>query len=983
MIPIKFIPEIPESKLSPSVISKLNTIDGDGGASNPSITIATTLSAINNASANSIIEIQTAINGAGGSLTPPANATLYFTGGKITNIVSYVGNNTLHKIIGDNLAIDLTGCAVSGTFRGTEPLLATQFGAKDDNLITTDNKFVIRQILNIANTIPNSTLVINKKDTNEYWTLPGRLQEDLSPFYPNHDTTSWLIGVNGTPTKVVLEANLNVIPNNTKESAVFNIFDNAGSELVIKGNLRGDRYEHNYDQIITINGSATSSGDINLIINEQDPLIDNVFKNSINQSINLTVSSISNNKTQIINAINSLPAFADYTATSGVGNTISIVGQPGVYYRIKLLPNSTGAIFNTNANNYSDDHSSYEWGYGFVGGSNAKNFHVYGGGTIENFHGDAVCSDIQGNGTVPITSANMTTGRVNATTGVLDANETGFRTMTTSRNVPNQHLSFLLMAGSYSSNTLLHYRYWVNWYTAGDVFIEKSPQLKPYETYDRKPEFVKYKIEVDYAGATDQASFEYFFNSYSFGSGGIIENLTFKNNRRQSVSNPPQGVEFKNIYFDGVGGASPAWNIDYEDFKYLQIGGGVHNSVFKGGLGGIIIKGGQKLNFTGNRFIESSYDTDGHTDIRDFIGGIDSGYGMDNIFSNNTFDSRNNTIDRGTIFHNNIHNKGYMVYATGGGYSHHNTFKNVLVRDGQSTNLVTNSPAGRLIKSTPRSENDLFIINEPWSVVPLFDEYNSIKWVNRIIKFNDTESMYNLNLDNYPLIKMQSTVNNIVTANRTVPDATFKGSYINDEITGFVPQDSERPFVGFPYYCALNRGARLDCSVKFQAGFPKSFTVDDMKANGWGRFDLDQYATDGVGSFHNIRVINTTFHVPARVDATNGFLVNTAYGSTQWTRLLTIAQDKNVNFEFINCSFISDDLATTRYMYLGHRGTTLFKDCYFETAAPNSVDFTAKGAIGTSTNFRSSNNGVITMIGNRTNGNVSFTMDTGDITIDY
>jgi hypothetical protein len=934
--------------------------DAIEGESNPNIVVATTLAQINSAPANSIVELRTAINGLNGSLTPNANVTIASRGGYLYNIATYVGNLTNHDAIHDELIIDLDGCTVSGTFKQSKPILATNFGAKDDNLVTTDNHDIGTQLYYIKHSAGN-TLIWNKKDTGTYWMSPSLPL--ASPFYPTTVANAHYIR-NG---KVVFEADMRVIPNNTTNSCLLTLYDGDGIEVEIKGKIYGDRWEHQYDQQLFISSAATSSGDVRLRIDEIDDWNDGVVTKSINELIALTVSNLATNKAAIISYINSDADYSDYIATDAGGNNIDIVGQAGVFYRVYFTNETAGATVGENF-------TAHEWGYGIVFGSNVNNAHVYGGGKIVEFHGDAINTDIQGNGTESITASDMTTGSIDRVTGVLNAGDTGFRTMTTSRNMPTPHLWFSFSPNSLASLDLKLPRYWVSFYDDSNNFIEKSPALVPYETYDAKPEWKKYKVTVDYNGATDFANFLYFFNSSSFGKGGIIENLTLADNRRQNISNPPIKAEFRNITYGRVGGTYPQWLIDLEDNTKWQIGNTFSNSTFKTALGGIIVKGAQKLNISGNNFEAAPFTVGAYND--GFTDGIYSGYGRDiNIF-NNYFQHRNNTIDIGTNWHHNNQYKGYFTFNLGGSIADTNIFKQTYIRDGQVTGVVTENAAG---KSTPISSNNVFIYNEDWGAVNLINEYNSIQWVNNTFKFNDVSSLHFANASNFPLVTINDTATNIIKCENTIPDATFKGTYTNHTVTGLVISDSYKHKVLFPFYAANNRGAIINVGVEIQSGFPKSFTIEDMKTDGALSLRLDQYGTDGIGTFETITIRDSDFTLQPRTDATKGYLVNSFYGGAELNKFLKIAYNKNINVEFINCKFESKDVSTGYFMYLGHRGTTLFKDCNFIAPTAEVVNFTSRGATATTSGvYRGTNNGAITMIGNRGNGNITFTMDTGD-----
>lgn len=156
-IPIQFIPEIPESKLSSSVQTKLNS--GDGGSSNPSIRIATTQAHLTTALSGGEKEINIQGNiTLSSNITFPSGAVIS-DGGGIVTVGSYQLTFTNNSFKSDYtrtfINLGASGTINSSSTFSNSDIILNWFGlVGDGNIITntgTNNRNVFLQATKIAN----------------------------------------------------------------------------------------------------------------------------------------------------------------------------------------------------------------------------------------------------------------------------------------------------------------------------------------------------------------------------------------------------------------------------------------------------------------------------------------------------------------------------------------------------------------------------------------------------------------------------------------------------------------------------------------------------------------------------------------------------------------------------------------------------------------------------------------------------------------
>lgn len=961
-------------KLGNSTISGISSVLN--GISNDNIKKATAIAEITNAGANAYVDVQEIITLAA-NYQLPANQTLIFSTGYI-NLNGYQLDLNGCNIIfnGKNKGIDAFSGSVIGSCKLYDKITyVSNYGLVDDDNEATDNNNAGNNALHIVNQ-NSGHLIFNKQTTGKYFTMPHDTDPFGSPsnaFFPNNYSQAWKIGngYNGVTIELESDVEIKAIRNDKRTTCIFMWYDTRNS-LLKGGTLRGDRYVHRYNRTITVDTGATSSNTVNLIIEEPDNYNSTVVLNTINVNIPITNSTANNNASEIASYINA--NLSGYVASAST-NVVTFYKE-GNDFQFTVNAGSTGASFTTEA-------SPYEWGYGLYISSMSL-FNKIDGTHFTEFHGDGFAGAQQGNGTEAINFADLTQGFIDET-GTISAN-TGYY-YSDIRTLPNPHEWFSLASNAMASVNLLHFKYWVLYYDASNNFLGKSKSLIPYERYyprvynDGREEVAKYRVLVESNG-TKINDFAYFVNSRSYAIGNIFENVETSYNRRQGVSNPGIDFTFLNCWIHDTGGQEPQFGIDIEDDHKHPMGWKIIGCHFWNNANGdIIIKGASNGLIQGNFFKQDSWNL--RIDVDQKGNAIDTGYGRKITITGNFFEYKTVNIDIGTIFNNNQLFYSDVYARAGGSIMNNNIFENGTINDGSGGNAFDSQSGGG--NSLNYASNNLFKISDNWGNKSFIDEANSIVWNNNTYLFNDKTSNHGaINDETLRTVYVNDSGTNYIRAERaTAINSAKNGKTVNETIIGLTVNPATLHHNGWTKYASDYKDFDLESSLKISYGYTKDFIISNGKIKGWFKLDLNEFPSDGIGNYKTIVIKDVTINVPARTDATKGYLVNTFYGSTEWTRLLTIAQDKNVNIEFINCRFVSDDLATTRYMYLGHRGTTLFKDCYFSAAASNTVNFTTRGAQTTSTNFRSLNNGVITMIGNRTNGNVTFSLEGTDFNITY
>jgi len=967
-------PEITEDMLSSALVTKVNTI-GEG-ATNAKVfipTLATDFTSPNIANANKIWEVQTDIDLAGGSFTAPTNITIFLNGGNVLNIGTFIGNNTSFKFVNEDSVFDLFDATVSGTFRGKQ-FLATNFGAIDDNLDTTDNYQIGKTLVDIVNSV-GGTLIWNKKNTGKYWASVKNYALD-SPFFPTSNNEAWIVGNGNNYITIKHESNVEIITiTNDLPSSCRYMFHNTRGSKILGGTLRGDRYRHQYKREILVTSGASSTSSITLTINIPDPYKDVSASETVilNESIPLTASNSNNNALEIANYINNSLGSQGFVAEATNNNVVFY--KEGSDFEIAINEESTGALFTLTQ-------SPYEWGHAIFMSSNTF-FNKTGGGIkIKEFHGDAFSGTQQGNGTSNINFSHLTNGFIDEF-GVADNLNTDYYYLTTTRTLPTPHEWFSFAPNAMASTDLLHFKYWMIYYDANDNFIEKSPTLIPYESYyprvmgDDRPAIAKYRILVENNG-TNISNFYYFINSRSYAIGNIYEDFEIAHTRRQGISNP--GIDFiiRNFIIRDVGGQEPQFAIDIEDDHKHPMGWMIDKGVFfNNGNGDIIVKGASNGVISNCFHKQNSWNPRSQEELGL---ALDTGYSRQLKIYGNTYEYKKVVVDINMNFNNNtlIYSK---IYARpGGSMIHDNYLINSSIND--ATRIGENNSQSSGGNSPSYVYNNIFKINDGWGNDSFIVNTNNIIWFNNRYDFNDKVINHaSINDESLRTVYINGTSSNYIRSdiNTTLLN---KGNTKGTTVTGIVIQPSNLHALGWPEYASDIKDFSLESSLIVQSGVQKDFKIKDGEIRGWLHLALNQWLTDGTGDFNTIQISDVEVRVPVETSANTGYLKNSFYGGTQIQHFLRTKTNANLNLIIKDCTFIMDDTNVGLFMYLGHRGYTKFINCTFIAVTAQTIDFTSIGAEKTVGVYTNANTGAITNI-NPTNKNISFVYRAGDTEVLY
>jgi len=935
---------------------------GGGGASNLNINPVTSLAELLAVTGvNEIIDVQEPITLLANYQIPSGQQWIFSTGYVDIDTFQLDFNGASLNFNSKIKGLDLSGGTVIGDVTLLNDILyASNIGALDDD--TFDNWQSIFNALHIVNQ-NGATLKFNKQTAIAIYYLEVYDDTHASPFFTNgfsNDNTLVVgnrnYGDSYDGIEVTSESGVKIrtFAGSQLGSSVFSYYNTFGSSIH-NNHFIGDRYSHFYDEEIKVIGAATSAGNVRLVIKEYEDFENTNVTKEINELIPLTLSNQATNRQEVIDYINTNAAFSDYTATALAGNdnNITIRTTAGQYTDAFFTDVDSGATVS-----YSS--SYYEWGHCIVQDSRAVKC-ITDHNTIEQYHGDGIAKQEQGNGTAAITFAHLTQGFIDETGAISASTDYYYSDI---RDMPSPHDWFRFGANTATSVKLLHFKYWMVYYDdAGTpAFVEKSPTLTPYDIYKYPTsKFKKYRIVVENSG-TDMSEFNYFINSPSIPEGGVISHNKFYENRRHAVTNviDNQVVEYNEFYRNS--GISPQIELNVEDWS-KRAGGQIirHNIFYTSNVACISLKGCTGVQIYGNRFLQGSHQLNSGYDWNIKTLAITVSYARDSKIYNNYFTNRNTYTDIMTQSYNNFYTNSVLAMRTGGGYIRNETFVNSRIGDGRIGGVDTEGLGGYGI---PDFENCKFYINDDWGNASFITESNGIHHKNIKYYFNDKASNHYAITDNdLRLVYFADTSKNYMradepTSNNGAHDGSYIGTFVYNALV--VPNMLHR--VGWEQYACNNKDFYHSIPLKIVNGYEKSFKIKDGEINGWFWLGLNEFPTDGIGTFKTVTIEDVDVIVPPNIDATEGFLNNSKYGSgITLQNLLRVTQDVNVNLIFKNCSFISEDTTTGLFMYLGNRGTTDFIDCTFDAPQAENINFTSTGAEITSGVYAGVNTGAITI----------------------
>jgi len=330
--------------------------------------------------------------------------------------------------------------------------------------------------------------------------------------------------------------------------------------------------------------------------------------------------------------------------------------------------------------------------------------------------------------------------------------------------------------------------------------------------------------------------------------------------------------------------------------------------------------------------------------------------------------NRGFSVDRNArVLNNIIRNAGIGVYANSCVIENNQIYNGGITVDYQAT---TNRR-----KSIIR--NNLISLDKTWTANLLADRNQSADWIGNIIRFNDISRLSSAIDDTSSKMSFDYDATDVSHHLFNQLGTSGTSGFLGGKFKDFTIEDSFLYDTQHPDTFALLKllitdydGLNVDGAISFNYGEAKDCLIEGGISRGWANFSLNEFADVLTADSPVITVKDRTFIIEA--------------GDFDWTNVacyLLRTPAKDVDFEFINCKFIikqpflQGTPSQHRFIKLDHLGTTLFKDCYFET--PDAKDFDL-----TNTSVSSVSNGVITLENCKTK-NVTITPDATDVVISY
>lgn len=487
---------------------------GTSGGSNGNITPVTSLAELLDSGVGDILDIQAPITLLANYQIPSGQQWRFSTG--------YVDIDTFELDLNGaslNFNSKLKGLDLSsGTVIGDVTLLndivyASNIGALDndtfDNTTTFDNWKAIFNALHIVNQ-NGATLKFNRQTATGTYFIKVYDDTEGSAFFTDgfgNDKTLIIgnrnYGDSYDNIEISSESGVKIrtFADDSHASSVFSLYNTKNSKI-LNNHFIGDRDSHFYDQRLRIGNDlgATSNGVLDLRILEFDDYKDTVVTKTVSVSVNISIGTAQEVAAEIVSNLTADAAFsaAGYiarvaseseTPTTDTDQRVIIRGIAGTYMGTRADSDTSGA-------NVTADSMLYEWGHCIVQDSRAVNCEI-GNNIIEQYHGDGIAKNEQGNGTQSLDFEDFTNGNIDEF-GTATNGDNGYYYLTTARDMPSPHDWFTLINQPGQSVKLLHFKYWMAYYEDdGVTFIEKSPTLSPFDLYKYPSKFKKYKIIIE------------------------------------------------------------------------------------------------------------------------------------------------------------------------------------------------------------------------------------------------------------------------------------------------------------------------------------------------------------------------------------------------------------------------------------------------------------------------------------------------------
>ncbi|MDY8137617.1 hypothetical protein [Aquimarina sp. 2201CG5-10] len=492
---------------------------------------------------------------------------------------------------------------------------------------------------------------------------------------------------------------------------------------------------------------------------------------------------------------------------------------------------------------------------------------------------------------------------------------------------------FKLTSGSFSGWGGLSKPYYRAFYYKNDVDstpIAISDVLHFYEKVEIEENWNYVELEIE--APTDINNIELQLRPSLNAEGLIVSGGQVYNCGRDGFSNPPDHTTIDGVYFNNIGGlkAGPGYGINAEDRRRGCRNLTIRNSRFRNNWGDISLVGTENVHIYKNyllpntKLLPEAPTVDIHT-------AISSDDGRNVLIEGNEIYGKSNSVDRQDKFILNRLKGGIINYTANNNIVKDNYFLNVKVRG------IGNASGDRIGYPT-LFEDNIFYYNVSITDTWFTDQDNKATFKNNIFEFNNISDWSNLVDPNTVVIELGANGNDLLFLRQNAKN-DYGGEWDNNIFKGARPTVNSRDYSsGGAYFPLTNYEAGLfETSIEFRHGLPNSYEIELGMVKGWVEFDLNQYdqIPDPIIA-ETITIKNTTIIIEEEM-----------FNWTNTNSHILTTDDRNVNFVFENCKFIievdySFNSKVHRWMNLAHFGTTLFKNCYFETRGtiPKPFDLT-------------------------------------------
>lgn len=910
-IPIQFIPEIPESKLSPSVQIKLNT---NGGTSNSSIRVATTQS-----------HLTTPLTGQEKEISIQGNITL-------TSNITFAAN----AIISDGGGtIDVNGkkiLFVNNSFNFPNERLIFDFSK--NTAFTTYNYTATG-----GETSLNLAVLIDTK-FNYIFKVNGAIQK-----YGTSDGLGQSYTITqGTTTTL----------NFYNEISPLTTGDVIEVKYVLAGNTSSVDPASTFSNPVNVNFTCFGAiGDGNT----------NTNTGTDNRNVFLEATRIANLSGGKV--INTKPGkyMTSAVATRGsygepfnwyITNGVDLISSNDVEYGLLTTENQTDnellAIWDTQysyviggkftgdlkTHKFLDTHDEGNHGIRLCGNSSTK-YNFIKDVKFEGFVADAIYSEfnpefIHFNA---ITSATLTKAFTLDDSGVPEANDDYAYSQLLS--LANFHgvNPMVVGGGSFSGNLGLdNQTYYAYYYDGAGNFIEKSGLLKFYQPVPIADNYEQVRIVIhtpidNYVDFDSKPGITVF--SPSRPTYTTVDNCHITYSYRNGISNLSYGskllnttIEYTGKQYNGTTGAL-GLGTDLEDsYNNIQNVEIAYNTFVNNYRGNLTLIGSVDCNIHDNKFIYNNDPSFGTT--QNSIAMYQASRAQ---FYNNLVQGGSITVARQSeIFNSNLQDTDVLLYEN------KETFRD-------NSNLLNVN----LLQTTVDKYNQVsYVRNNVFKYTKLTNTAalrNSLNWIaeNNVWDFGEVAISTTSTGNNKLQYNDSNASSNYKMISNQGQSTVSKGYFKNFVIKNLIPTIGDEWDVYFKWGVVDMDDFRIETNLNILSGGSKNATYKNGYIGGRLKFELAYYPATNTGTFNTLTFENITIEIPS-----NDYLLYLNRAS------LFNSEAKDVNFVFKNCHFIMPDVANdNKWFDLLHYGKVDFETCTFESKGTSTASLASSSTCDTVT----------------------------------